>query len=60
MLRIDSCLNVPSEISSVRVPLIVGVIIDVYSFRGYSEDVKQHRLHFYAEGNGFRVIWRFF
>jgi hypothetical protein len=32
--------------------------IDVYSDRGYPQEVKKHCLHLYLEGNGFRRIER--
>ena len=32
--------------------------IDVYSERGYSQEVKKRWLHLYLEGNGFRGIER--
>jgi insertion element IS1 protein InsB len=32
--------------------------IDVYSERGYSQEVKKRCLHLYLEGNGFRRIER--
>ena len=32
--------------------------IDVYSERGYPQEIKKHCLHLYLEGNGFRRIER--
>ncbi len=32
--------------------------IDVYSDRGYPQELKKHGLHLYLEGNGFRRIER--
>ncbi len=32
--------------------------IDSYSLKGYPDSVKQHCLHLYVEGNGFRRIQR--